>query len=184
MKVLVKLFFVVFLVLTVSCKKDTNPVSLQSEMIPSGGCSTEGIDIVFVDSCSYDFAIAFLSDFDSVQIVETYFGINLYLYADSGDANYWINYFSEDSSFLDLSFSTLSDSLFLKFRFLNEEVYLEEKDHLIDQKNLIYQKSVQENKTVFINVPEGSESEWVTYFKKFDFIEYVFWIAICYNNIS
>lgn len=181
---LMEFFLVVFLVLLISCKKDTNPISIQSEKFPIGWCSTVGIEIAFVDSCSYNFATKFLLDFDSVKILKTNFGINLYLYADSGDVNYWKDYFSEDSSFFDLSFYNQSDTLILSFMFLNEEVYLSEKDNLINHRNLFYKWKIEENKTVLIKLPEGSESEWINYFMQFDFIEYAHWIGICNDVIS
>ena len=64
-----------------------------------------------------------LSECDSVEIMYAELGIDLFLYADSGNAEYWFEYFKDDSLFYSLSSYTLSDSLILVFIFQNEEYY-------------------------------------------------------------
>ncbi len=174
-------FILFVLVLINSCIRDDNPLSIEKKIIPHGSCETEGINIDFADTCSYDFVISFLSEYDSVKIQRTYLGVDLFLYADSGNANYWFDYFKADSLNFSLSSYSHSDSLFLVFSFISEGKFYTEKDDLINHRNLHFKKYVIQNKSVMVRVPENSERTWIDFFDQFDFIEYVYWIGICYK---
>ena len=172
--------FLMFILLTIhSCIRDDNPLSIEKKIIPHGSCETEGIYIDFADTCSYDFVILFLSEYDSVKIQKTYLGVDLFLYADSGNANYWFDYYKADSLNFSLSSYAPSDSLILVFEFISEEKFYSEKDDLINHRNLHFKKFVFHNKSVMVQVPEKTEQTWVNFFDQFDFIEYVYWIIIC-----
>src|SRR5574338_702620 len=85
-----------FLIFIISCSEINNPVSNDEKIIPAGGCSIVGVDIDFVDTCSYNFVIPFLSNFDSITIVEAFLGGDFYIYADSGAYDSWKEYFKDD----------------------------------------------------------------------------------------
>ena len=166
-----------------SCSKDFSPVSNEPQFIflPHGS-DTVGVYIDFTDTCSYDFVISFLAEYDSVEIIEAQLGIDLFLYADSGDAEYWFNYFKDDSLYYSISTYTRSDSLTLIFKFLNEEYYINYKDNLINHRNLHFERIYIYNKTVVLKVPKDSETFWVDYFRQFTFIEFVDLLVVCYGG--
>jgi len=179
-KIVITLFLSLLLF---SCSTNFSPVSPdQQKITPQCGCDTAGIYIEFVDTCSYDFVISFLAEYDSVTIIDTLIGIDLFLYADSGNTEYWLDYFKDDSLFFSLSSYTQSDSLILIFRFLNEEYYQNYKDNLINHRNLHFEKSYNRVKSVLVKVPNNSEMEWINYFEQFAFIEFVGLLLVCWGG--
>jgi len=122
------LFFLIALI--ISCSRDTSslPLSPKNYPVPNcGGAKFEGIYLEFADTCSTDFILSFLDSCDSVNASDSYFGIDLFLYADSGNAAFWVGTFKEDSLSFRLRSKTVSDSLILIFRFYPEDTYLNEK---------------------------------------------------------
>jgi hypothetical protein len=71
----------------ISCDGRINPVSISLSHPAPGYCVFEGLELQFADTCSYDFATAFLSGLDSVAIKGTQLGGTIYVLADSGDFN-------------------------------------------------------------------------------------------------
>ncbi len=173
------LFFL--LALIISCSRDTSPLPLSPNIYPVPGCGGakfDGLYLEFADTCSTDFILSFLDSCDSVIVSDSFFGMDLYLYADSGNAACWTDTFNEDR----LHFETVSDSLILIFRFYPEDTYLNKKDRLINHKHLQYLKSQEQLAAVLVKIPENSEDVWTTYFKQIEFIRRVetFWMICCY----
>ena len=180
MKIKTVLLTLVAILFLFSCSKDFSPLSNEQQVIFfTCGCDTAGIYIDFADTCSYDFINSLLSECDSVEIMYAELGIDLFLYADSGNAEYWFDYFKDDSLFYSLSSYTLSDSLILVFRFQNEEYYINYKDDIINYRNLHFKEIYIHEKTVVVKVPKNSETFWINYFKQFSFIEFVDILVAC-----
>ncbi len=186
MRTLIYVLTLTILLFSFSCQKDLSPISTeQQNNIPicgNCGCDTAGIYINFVDTCSYDFVISFLAEYDSVIIIDTHLGVDLFLYADSGNSAYWFDYFKDDSLFFSLSSFTRSDSLFLIIRFLNEEYYQNYKDDLTNHRNLYFENFIIHENSVLIQVPKNSESFWINYFSQYVFIEYVDLLVSCWGG--
>ncbi len=177
------LFFLIALV--ISCSRDTSPLPLSPEMSlrpVCGNAKFDGIYLEFADTCSTDFILSFMDNCDSVKISDSYFGIDLFLYADSGNAAFWTETFKEDTLSFRLRSKSVSDSLILIFRFYPEDKFMNEKNRLINHNHLHYLKSSQQLNAVFVKVPENLNEFWTSYFKQIDFIKLVepVWMICCY----
>jgi hypothetical protein len=166
-----------------SCSESSNPVKGTTAPIgphPVSTCSIQGLDLYFEDACSYNFVVSFLSTFDSVTINSILLGYNFYIYADSGDYNYWSDYFKEDSTIKYLyKIYTTSDSLLMKIIFTGQKTFEEEKVKFENIHNLkIISTKLQPN-VVSISVPKGLESEWAEKFRKYPFITQVYIVSVC-----
>ena len=170
----------------VSCNRDKSSISFVQEPVltevPIGGFQAKVIYIDFADTSSNDLIISFLSKYDSINILPTYLGVDLFMYADSGDYSYWLDLFRNNSFYFNLSSYYSSDSLILIFRFLDEDYYLKGKDMLIKNKHLHFKNVNIQNKHVLITIPDksvivtfpdNSENRWINFFRQFDFIEHV-----------
>lgn len=172
-----------FSIFVISCSEVNNPVLEEEKIIPADGCSIVGVDLNFVDSCSYNFVISFLSKYDSITVIDTYLGSNFYIYADSGDYNSWTEFFKDDSTIKYIFRDNQdSDSLFLRFVLTGEKSIQEEKERFEKIDHLEIIKVEEHPKLVSIDVPENTESEWEKYFEQYEFIEEAYVVAICVEN--
>lgn len=166
-----------------SCSESNNPISNEEENItPISECSIQGLEIEFVDSCSYDFVNGFLASYDSIIIQETFLGSTFYLYADSGDSNYWQNYFANDSTIQWIITYNSSDSLILKIKLTGKKSTEEERQRFLSINNLEIIKIEEYPKLVYIDVPEKTETEWQSLFEQYSFISHVYIIAVCTDS--
>lgn len=181
-----KYFYLIVLSLSfyiTSCSENSNPVKKEEENItPISNCSIQGLEIQFADTCSYDFITTFLSNYDSVTVMETFLGSTFYLYADSGDYNYWLKYFENDSTIQNIIGYNSSDSLILKIKLTGKKSTEEERQRFLQIKNLEIIKIEEYPKLVYIDVPENKESEWVSFFMQYSFISHVYTIAVCTDS--
>ena len=163
-----------------SCKGKINPVSINLSHPAPGYCTSQGLELEFADTCSYDFTTVFLAAFDSITIKSTLLGGELYVLADSGDFNYWYQYFKEDSAVLYITESGFSsDSLILKLMLTGKKSLKEEEEILSLVKNLKIINFEKTSKIVEIDVPENNITFWAEKFQKYPFILQVLVIAVC-----
>ena len=107
-------------------------------------------------------------------------GGTIYLFADSGDYNYWYNYFKNDSTIqFTFSGSTNPDSLILQMVLTGEKSIDEETQIFNRIKHLKVINTEETTKLVYINVPENSVSKWEEIFSQYPFITRVLIIAVC-----
>jgi hypothetical protein len=180
MKTFFNFIFLVFTTLIFSCNKNYSPLEEQENLIHNSDCIIGGIEIEFVDTCSYEFITTFISAFDSIKVTDTYLGCTFYLYADSADYNYWLKYFENDSTIQSLIFFNSADSLILKIRLTGKKSTEEERQRFLRIKNLKIIKIKEYPKLVYIDVPENTESEWVTIFNQYAFISHVYIMGVCF----
>ena len=170
-----------FSLFTISC--DENPMSNEEEILtPISECSIQGLGIEFEDSCSYDFIIGFLASYDSITIQESFLGSTFYLYADSGNYNYWEDYFANDSTIQNMYGYNSSDSLILVITLTGKKSTEEERQRFLNITNLEIINIEEYPKFVYISVPEATETEWQSLFEEYSFISHVFVIAICITS--
>lgn len=121
---------------------------------------------------------SFLSNFDSVIIREMFLEGYLYIYADSGNYDHWLNYFKDDSTIQYIHTANSSpDSLVLKFFLTRKRVIEEEIQRFQEIKHLQIIKIEEQPKLVNVGVPKNTESEWEAIFKDYSFISYVYIIG-------
>ena len=179
-------YFFLFLVLSIfyftSCTKDDNPIKYNDgdDIRLSGGCSFSMV-IVFDDTCSYDFILTFISNFDSILVEEISLGSVFYLYADSADKNYWHNFFETDTTIKYISIYTSSDSLIIRVESTGEKSTAEEQLKFSSIRNLELIKLKVLPKTVYIEVPDNTENEWIEIFESYPFISSVFMVGVCHD---
>ena len=134
----------------ISCSKTNNPISTNEYHNPIHNSSISSMEIGFIDTCSYNFVVSFLSDFDSLKINETFLGGYLYVYADSGEYLYWANYFNNHSS---INYITISksnpDSLTMKFS-LSGQISLEVEKQIISRNKHLHIIKFEEQPKVSI----------------------------------
>jgi|GEM_PF-4261301 len=180
MKKVVLVTIYLFSIFIISCSEINSPVSNDDKIIPVGGCSIVGVNIDFVDTCSYNFVIPFLSGFDSITIVETFLGSDFYIYADSGDYNSWKEYFKNDPTIKYLfRINPESDSLLFVFVLTGQKSLKEEIERFEQIEHLEIIKIEEHPKLVSIDVPEKTESEWAEFFKQYAFVSEAYVVAIC-----
>ena len=167
-----------FVVYFISCSEESNPVN-EERIHPISNCSLDGLEIEFVDTCKYDFIISFLSTFDSVSVVDSFLGSTFYFYAESGDTDYWQNYFENDSSIQFFTTYNSSDSLILKIRISGK--YSEELDYerFLEINNLEFLNVEKPENKVYVLVPENTETQWSEYFEQYEFISNAYVIGVC-----
>ena len=183
MKLILSIATIVFTLLLISCSKNDNPVSTEEKIGLVPHCSISGIEIDFADTCSYNFVVQFLSTFDSVTIIETHLGSDFYIYTDSGDFNYWVEYFKNDSTIQYLfNVSTTSDSLIMEFVLSGQKSVEEERRRFNEIDHLEIINIVEHTKSAYVVVPEDSEFRWVEKFKDYYFITYVNIIGVCTDS--
>ncbi len=164
----------------ISCRGNLNPVSIYIPHRTPGYCTANELELKFKDTCSYNFVINFLSGFDSIKISAALLGGTIYLLADSGDYNYWYNYFKNDSTiqFIFLG-STNPDSLVLQIILTGKKSIYEETQIFNQIKHLKVINTEENTKLVYLTVPENSVSKWEELFSKYPFITRVLIIAVC-----
>lgn len=165
-----------------ACRGNINPVEVNLSRPLPGYCSILGLDIEFADTCSYDFVAKFFSGFDSVEIKSTLLGGAVYVHANSGDFNYWYQYFEEDSAVQYITAShTYSNALILKLMLTGKRSLNEEEEILSQIKYLRIINFEQTSKLVEINEPENNFTYWADNFRKYPFILQVLAIGVCFN---
>ena len=179
MKIYLFICIVLSIFMIASCEEKSNPTSNQ-KIFPAGGCDTAGLYLGLNDTCSYTFVKNFFSDFDSVQIVDSNFYAQLFLYADSGDVYYWDNFFENDSIITHMNTVNINDSLFLNIRYFNFGSDFDENSYLINKsEHLHFINFTEEEKSVVIYVPEESGIDWIEVFQQFNFITDIQWFIVC-----
>lgn len=175
---------ILFSFFIISCSKTNNPIASRNEVNhPAGYCKDLGLQIDFEDTCSYNFVVPFLMSFDSVQIIETDLGGYFYVYADSGNFNYWYNYFEKDSTILFITtFSSNSDSLILKFSMTGQNTIDDEVQRFSSISHLHIINIELHPKTVYVHVPENTESKWEDIFSRYNFITNVMIFGVCFDS--
>ncbi|MEJ2618428.1 MAG: hypothetical protein P8Z35_25960, partial [Ignavibacteriaceae bacterium] len=164
------------------CKGKINPVSINLSHPSPGYCTFQGLEIEFADTCSYDFVTGFLAGFDSVTIKSSLLGGTVYVLADSGDFNYWYQYFKEDSAVQYITASvTSSDSLILKLALTGKKSINEEEEILSQIKNLTIINFEETPKFVDVDIPENNITWWAENFRKYPFIVQILIISVCVN---
>jgi hypothetical protein len=171
--------FILIGVLFTACSKDNNPLIEEENKIVAGHCDFAGLEVKFADTCSYYFIKSFFQQYDSIKITYSSLGGSFYLYADSGDYNYWSKYFENDSTIQNINSFYSADSLILKIDFTGENTLEIERQRLLSISNLTIIKSEKPQLKVFINVPEKTEAKWEALFKQYSFISYVYTIYVC-----
>jgi len=161
------------------CNKNTSPIEFEHEIDPPTKCWNQGLEIEFSDTCSYSFIIAFLSNFDSVQISYTFLGHTYHFIADSGDVDYWFNFFENDSTIQFIGINDTSDSLQIEIEVTGQRSSDEELQRFSDINHLLLIEIEEPLDKVYIIVPEDAESEWEKVFTQYDFIINVYIIGVC-----
>jgi hypothetical protein len=180
MKKVILVLISLFSIFISSCSKINSPVSNNETKTPTGDCTIVGVNIDFVDSCSYNFVIPFLSGFDSITIVETFLGSDFYIYADSGDYDSWKEYFKNDPTIkYFFRINADSDSLLFVFVLTGQKSLEEERERFEQIEHLEIIKIEEHHKLVSINVPENTESKWAAFFKLHDFVSETYVVAVC-----
>jgi hypothetical protein len=105
------LILIIIISLSISCRRNSNPLEIQRSDRLYSRVFLEGLEIEFADTCSYQFIHNFLSRFDELRIMDSFLGCTFYLYADSADGNYWISFFENDSTVQRIIYLNSSDSL-------------------------------------------------------------------------
>ena len=180
-----KYYHLIMLFLTfyiISCNEDSNPVKVEDNNKHINYCSIVGLEIGFSDTCSYKFITTFLSEFDSVRVTQTFLGDILYIYADSADIDYWLNYFENDSTIQNILVDNNADSLILKIRLTGKKSTEEEQQRFLRIEHLTLIKIEEHPKLVYIDVPENTESDWEAFFNQFVFISHVYIMGICVSS--
>lgn len=178
-----KLFFVKFfflLLIITSCSEIDTPPSIENPQFPSGGCYIVGVELDFVDTCSYDFITNFISGFDSITVSESFLGSTFYLYADSGDYEYWLKYFDNDPTIdrIDANYPS-PDSLILVIKLSGQKSVDEERERFLQIEHLTLLNIDIHRKYLDLDVPENSEERWKTFFEQYSFISYASVIGVC-----
>ena len=161
------------------CNKNTSPIEVEHEIDPPTKCWIQGLEIEFSDTCSYSFIITFLSEFDSVQISHTFLGHTYHFVADSGDSDYWFDYFENDSTIQFIGINNTSDTLQLEISVTGQRSFEEELQRFSNINHLVLVDIVEPQNKVYVIVPEDTESEWEKVFTKYDFILQVNIIGVC-----
>lgn len=178
-----KIFFgVIYLssLFIISCSEINSPDLTNNIIIPDGGCSTIGVDIDFVDTCSYNFVIPFLSNFDSITVDNTSLGSDFYIYADVGSYNSWQEYFNDDPTIKHFHrIKPESDSLFFVFVLTGQKSLEKERERFEQTEHLEIIKIEEHHKIVSIGVPENTETEWADFFRQYNFVSEVYVIGVC-----
>ena len=180
MKIIISVTIIFSILFLTSCNKDDYPVSTEEIIGPVIHCTIDGLDINFADTCSYNFVMFFLSGFDSVTIIDTHLGSDFYVYADSGDFIYWSDYFKNDSTIKYLfNVSSKPDSLIMEFILTGEKSVEEERKRFNEISHLEIINIIEQTKSAYVIVPEGSESRWAEKFKEYNFVSEVYIIGVC-----
>ncbi len=177
-----KYYHLIILILSlyfIQCNDDSNPVIVEKDIKHINYCAIQGLEIEFSDTCSYEFMTTFLSNIDSILITETLLGSTFYLYADSADNDYWLEYFEKDSTIQSIITYNTADSIILKIEVSGKKSTEKEKQRFIGIKHLKIIMIEEHPKLVYIDVTENTESEWVAFFKQYAFISHVNIIGIC-----
>jgi hypothetical protein len=177
-----KYYHLIILILSlyfIQCNDNSNPVKVEKDIKLINYCTIQGLEIEFSDTCSYKFITTFLSNIDSILVTETLLGSTFYLYADSADNNYWLEYFEKDSTIQSIITYNTADSIILKIELSGKKSIEEEKQRFLGIKHLKIIIIEEHPKLVYIDVPENTESEWVAFFKQYSFISHVNIIGIC-----
>jgi hypothetical protein len=173
------IFLVLMLLFIFSCTERKNPLASREIINPVSHCYMFGLEIDFVDTCSYDFVTTFLSSFDSVTVTGTFLGGNFYVYADSGDYYYWYKYFENDFTVQMMTLASDSDSLILKITLSGTKSRIEEEQRFQQIKHLQILHIEEQPKFVYVDVPENAAEQWCEFFRQFSFISYVMIIGAC-----
>ena len=184
MKKRVFLLSISVFLLVVGCRDNIIPIAPQEQILidGGGGCSVYGIDVSFADTCSYGFALLFLSAFDSVNIEETYLGSEFYIYADAGNFEYWNNYFMNDLTVKYMFNQSIGqDSLILKFVLTGEKSIAEETERFNNIEHLQIIKIEKQDNHAFVAVPKDTEEDWTAKLMEYPFVRNVQVITVCTN---
>ena len=177
---LLSLFIIAYFI---SCSEESNPLK-EEKIHPVSYCSSSEVELEFADSCTYDFVISFLSTFDSVSIFDSYLGSTFYIFADSGDANYWQTYFENDSSIQHFITFNSADSLILEIRLFDKHSEESESQRFSRIKHLNIIRIEKSLNLVYISVPENKATEWTEFFEQYEFIIHAYVIAVCTDFIN
>jgi hypothetical protein len=128
---------VLFSLFIISCSEINYPPENNPPIIPAGGCSIQGVEVSFFDTCSFDFIMNFISGFDSVTVTESFLGGVFYLSADSGTYEYWLDYFDNDLTIerIDAIYPK-PDSLILAIKVSGQKTIEEEKERFLQIKHI------------------------------------------------
>jgi hypothetical protein len=179
MKKILSITIVIIGLLLSACKDDEEVI--QPVKFPEqGGCSYVLSEIYFADTCSYDFAVNFLSNQDSIEIKDIFMGKTFIVRSDSGDYMYWYNIFINDpgiSSFM--LASTTTDSLTLHLQMKGDKPASDEEARISSIPHLTLLSIEENEKYISVILPTESLTKWENYFKEFPFIEKVISLYIC-----
>jgi hypothetical protein len=166
----------------ISCSKTI--ISFEEDpIILAGGCEPVGVHLKFKDSCSYNFIMNFISEYNTVEILESYLGFVFFIYPDSGDYDYWVNYFAGDRTIKRIDgINPEPDSLILAIKVSGEKTIEEETERFTQIPHLTITQVIHEDNSLVLDVPENSEERWENFFKQFTFIEYSFSVWICTDS--
>ena len=177
------IFFIVITfisVLIISCSEINSPPTNENTQNPFFGCQIMGIELDFVDTCSYDFINQFISQFDSVTVAGSFLGSTFYLYADSGNYENWLHYFENDTTIDRIdAYYPAQDSLILVVKLTGQKSVDEETLRFSQIPHITIQSIEVHRKTLFLEVAENSEERWKLIFEQYPFISFVNIIAIC-----
>jgi hypothetical protein len=124
-----------------------------------------------------------MSSFDSLTVTWARLGFTFYIYSDSGDYNYWLSYFSNDSTIDQILWDlNSSDSLILEIHISGKKSIEEEKERFLQINHLGILSIEEDSKSVYVTAPENTEAEWEEYFKQYSFITDTFIIAVCTDS--
>ena len=165
----------------VLCNKNFTPLEIEQEVDPPFSVNSEGLEIAFSDTCSYRFVLNFLSGFDSISISHTFLGNTYHFIADSGDSEYWLGYFENDSTIQFLGINDKNDSLQLKIRVTGERSSHDELERFSNINYLTLIEVEGPLNLIYINVPEDTESEWKKIFSQYRFILHVNIIGVVFS---
>ena len=181
-----KYFYIInisFALFIISCREINYPPENKNPIIPAGGCSIQGVEVFFSDTCSYDFIMSFISGFDSVTVTESFLGSVFYLSSDSGTYQYWQNYFDNDLTIESISgLYPKPDSLILAIKVSGQKTVEEEKQRFLLIEHLTIIDILTFERSLFLNVPEGSEEEWRLAFEEYPFIRFANVVIVCTDS--
>ena len=171
MKNVILLLSLLELLLFISCSEERNPVSNEEHPILIHHSSYSTFEFQFEDTCSYNFVISFFEQFDSVQVQAAYLGGYFYVYADSGDYNYWYDYFDDDSTIQSIYVeNSVSDSLLLKLCLTGKKSSDQQRSELLNTKHLQIINFEESPKLIYLHFSPSIEHNYEEIFSKYKFI--------------
>ena len=144
-------------------------------------CPFTGFEIKFADTCSYGFAVNFLNQLDSVEILDITFGGKFYVEADSGDVNYWREYFQNGTTieYIRGVGGSLEDLLLLEIWVTGETPIGEETSKLSSTRHLNVINFKKDDNIIYLWLPEDKAGERKLYFEQYGFIRSVSGVYAC-----